>query len=67
MESLAGDHADDYYKAMDDEIQILMRRDTWDIFQGSQFLITMCFLEHSISSTRVNRIERSGNSRHDIV
>ena len=31
MEALSGENADEYYKAMDDEIQSLMRRDTWKI------------------------------------
>ena len=34
---------------MYDKIQSLMRRDTWEIFQGSQLLITMCFQEHGPS------------------
>ena len=31
MEALSGEHADEYYKAMDDEIRSLMRMDTWEI------------------------------------
>ena len=31
MESLSGENADDYYKVMYDEIQSLMRIDTYDI------------------------------------
>ena len=31
MEALSGDNTDEYFKAMDDEIKILMRRDTWYI------------------------------------
>ena len=31
MEALSCEHADKYYKAMDDKIQSLMRRDTWNI------------------------------------
>ena len=31
MEDLSGEHLDEYYKAMDAEIQSLMRRETWDI------------------------------------
>ena len=31
MEALSGENLEEYFKAMDDEIQILTRRDTWDI------------------------------------
>ena len=31
MEALSVEHADEYYEVMDDETQILMRRETWDI------------------------------------
>ena len=31
MEVLSGKNLEDYFNAMDDEIQSLMRRDTWDI------------------------------------
>ena len=31
MEALSGKNPDGYFKAMDDEIQSLMRRDTWEI------------------------------------
>ena len=51
-EALSVENAEEYYKAMDDEIQSLMRRDTWEIFQGSQLMITMCFVEHVLSSAR---------------
>ena len=43
MESLSGENVDEYYKAMNYEIQSLMKRDTWEIFQGSQLLLTICF------------------------
>ena len=29
----SNENTDEYFKAMDDEIQSLMRRDTWEIFQ----------------------------------
>ena len=32
MVALSGENAEEYFKTMDNEIQILMRRDTWDIF-----------------------------------
>ena len=41
MEVLSGKNLEEYFKAMDYEIPNLMRRDTWEIFQGSQSLITM--------------------------
>ena len=31
MEALSGKKLEEYFKAMDDEIQSLMRRDTWEI------------------------------------
>ena len=31
MEALSGENSEKTFKAMDDEIQSLMRRDTWDI------------------------------------
>ena len=35
IEALSCEHADEYYKVMDDKIQSRIRRDTWEIFQGS--------------------------------
>ena len=31
MEALSGENSEEYFKAMDDEIQNLIRRDTWEI------------------------------------
>ena len=31
MEALSGENAEEYFKTMDDEIQSLIRRDTWEI------------------------------------
>ena len=31
MEALSGENSEEYFKAMNDEIQGLMRRDTWEI------------------------------------
>ena len=31
MEALSGENSEEYFKTMDDEIQSLMRRDTWEI------------------------------------
>ena len=31
MEAVSGKNSEEYYKLMDDEIQSLMRRDTWEI------------------------------------
>ena len=31
MEALSGKNSEEYFKEMDDEIQSLTRRDTWDI------------------------------------
>ena len=67
METLSGKNLKEYFKAMDDEIQSLMRRDTWEIFQGSQLLIKNFFQEHGISSARGNLIGQLVNSRRDIV
>ena len=59
MEKLWGENLDEFCKAMDDEIQSLIRRDTWEIFQGIQFLIKMCFQENSLLSVRGNLIGQS--------
>ena len=67
MEALSGETSEEYFKSMDDEIQSLMIRDTWENFQVSHLLITMLFQEHGPSSARVNRIGHSGYSRQDIV
>ena len=37
MEALSGKNSEEYFKAMDDEIKILMRRDTWDIVSRKSF------------------------------
>ena len=31
MEALSGENSEEYFKEMDDEIQSIMRRDTWEI------------------------------------
>ena len=45
MEALSGEHADEYYKDVDDEIQSLMIRDTLDVY----------FKEVSCQSQRASR------------
>ena len=37
MEVLSIEHADEYYKAVDDEIQSLMRRDIWEVVSRKSF------------------------------
>ena len=37
MEALSGENSEEYFKGMDDEIQILMRRDTWEIVLKKSF------------------------------
>ena len=32
---ISNDNTDEYFKAMDDEIQSLMRRDTWEIVSSN--------------------------------
>ena len=59
METLSGENADEYFKAMGDEIQGIMKRGTWEIFNGSQFLIKMCFQECGLSNARENLIGKS--------
>ena len=67
METLSGKNTDEYFKAMDDEIQSLMRRETWEI------VLWKSVVDHNVlpgtwySSARVNLIVQSGDSRHDIV
>ena len=67
MEALSGENLEEYFKAMDDEIQSLMRMYTWEIFQGSQLLIKMYYQENGTSIERGNLIGKSINSRHYIV
>ena len=35
MEALSGENVEEYFKAMDDEIQSLMRRDAWEIVSSN--------------------------------
>ena len=37
MEELSGENAEEYFKAMVDEIKSLMRRDTWEIVPKKSF------------------------------
>ena len=37
MEALSGENSEEYFKAMDDEIHSLMRRDTWVIVSRMSF------------------------------
>ena len=37
MEALSGENTEEYFRVMDDEIQILMIRDTWEIFLRKSF------------------------------
>ena len=37
MEALSGENLEEYFKTMDDEIQSLMRRDTWEIVSRKSF------------------------------
>ena len=67
MEPLSGDNVEEYFKAMYDEIKSLVRRDTWEIFEVSQLLITMFFQEHDPSRAIGNLIGQSVNSRHNIL
>ena len=53
---------------MDDEIEILMRMDTGEIFPSDSVADQrVCFQEHDISSARGNLIGQSVNSRQDIL
>ena len=58
-EDLSGKNLEEYFKAMYDKIQSLIKRETWEIFQGIQLLIKMCFQENGISSARGNLIGKS--------
>ena len=67
MEVLSGKNLEEYFKAVDDEIQSIMIRDTWGIVSRKSVA------DHNVlpgtwsSSARGNLIRQSGNSRHDIV
>ena len=41
MEALSVENAEECFKAMNDENQSLMRRDTWEFFLGILLLVTM--------------------------
>ena len=67
METFSGENTDEYFKAMDDKIQGLMKRETWEI------VLRISISDHDVlpvrwsSSARGNLIEKSGHLRHNIV
>ena len=67
MEALSGENTDEYFKAVDDEIQSLMRRDTWDIVSRKSVSYHNVLPETCSFKCKRNPDKKSGNSRHDIV
>ena len=67
MDILSGENTDEYFKAMDDGIQSLMRRDTRKISIRKSIDDQNVLPATSYSSERGNLIGQSVNSRHDIV
>ena len=67
MEAISGENTEEYFKAMDDEIKSLMRRDTWEI------ILRKSIDDHNVlPGTRSLKCKRniiglSVNTRHDIV
>ena len=65
--NLSDESTDEYFKAMDDRIQSIMRRETWEI------LLRKSIYDHNVlpvtwSSRAIgNLIGKSVNSRHDII
>ena len=67
MEALSGENTGNYFKAMDNYIQSLMRRDTWEIVSRRSVAD-----QNVIPGTWSFKCKRkpdwkSGNSRHDIL
>ena len=67
MDALPGKNSEEDFKAMDDEIQSIIRWDTWEIASRKSVADQMCFQEHGLSSARGNMVGQLGNSRHVIL
>ena len=67
MEALSGENAEEYFKVLDDELQVIMRKDTWGIFLRNSVADHDVLPGNGLSSERGNLIVKSVNSRHDIV
>ena len=61
MEVLPGEKLEDYFKATGDEIQILMKRDTWEIVLRKSVDDQIFSQELGLLSARGNLIGKSGN------
>ena len=66
METLSGKNTDEYFKAMDDEIQSLLRRDTWGVVLRKSISHYNMFLRTWYSSSRGNLIGKPIYLRHNI-
>ena len=51
VEALSGENSEEYFKAMDDEIQSLMRRDTWEI------VLRKSFADRNVSRNMVFQVQ----------
>ena len=67
METLSGENTDEYFNMMDEKIQNLMRRDTWEIVSRKSIDDQNVLRVTWLSSARRNLIGKSETSRHDIV
>ena len=52
MEPLSGENTEEYFNAIDDEIQSLMRKDTREIVLRKSIADQMCFQELGLSIER---------------
>ena len=67
METLSGENMDEYLNAMDDEIQSLMRRDTWEIVLRNSISDQNVLPGTCSSSARGNLVGQTRNLSHNIV
>ena len=56
MEALSSEHVDEYYKAMDDKVNNLMRRNTWEIVTRKSvgdhnFLSLTCSFKYNMENS----------------
>ena len=67
MEKLSGKNLDEYFKAMYNEIQSLMRRDTWEIVSRKSVADYNVLPGTWYFKCKRKPVWKSVNSRHDIV
>ena len=67
MEALSGENSEEYFKAMDDEIQGIMRRDTWEIVSRKSVSDHNVLPGTWYFKCKSKPDWQSGNSRQDIL